>query len=617
MIRHPWMREGNESVHIDSLNQSFEANPPQTSRSSEVRPTVCIVLINSENSPHPETGTFAAGEQIERWITWDWDVHLLDCNEQKNLVAVPSTLQQSGRWITLHALAELVISPPFDSPSGTIGCGDNLTRSNTIRLALQALCDRYPIRVIEFPSQGIPAFRTIQAKRAGLTFDEVTLRVIQKEPAISERERRKQLGSPQESIDDYCERYCFENADRVWCISKAVEATCFRLGWKAPGELERAEHWYLPRTTEPEHEGKTLTGKEFVKVPIHPSQSSRIAKPAVTIGVSYYNLGKYLPETLASLARQSFQDLEVIVIDDGSTCPLSREVWEQERRKYPSPFRFLTQSNAGPGAARNHALEEARGEYFIPVDADNLATPGMVERFVRAMRNNPHLAAMTSFFLAFRETPDIAQSRFEYQVTPIGGPHLAACVHNVYGDTNAIFRTKVLRAVGGFETDPTTYCEDWETFVKLVKAGYQLDVIPEFLFYYRRRSDSRSAQLTQQGTDLYPFLRRMMPLYFSTPGQEFDEESHLLWTALTHYFATLNPAMRDSLLPEHAFPDRKQGPHRPPRTIGSLLKWLMQSVEKALKTLGKSFSGSQGFPQLTRSQQTPRSTRLDTFSSPR
>src|SRR5262249_54455418 len=67
------------------------------------------------------------------------------------------------------------------------------------------------------------------------------------------------------------------------------------------------------------------------------------------------------------------------------------------------------------------------------------------------------------------------------------GPHLLASLRNVYGDGNALFRTADLRAVGGYETDRDTSCEDWEVFVKLANAGHRIDVLPEHLFYYRHR----------------------------------------------------------------------------------------------------------------------------------
>ena len=95
----------------------------------------------------------------------------------------------------------------------------------------------------------------------------------------------------------------------------------------------------------------------------------------------------------------------------------------------------------------------------------------MVEAFVRAMRSDAGASAMTCFFLAFRDVADIEKGEFLYQCCPTGGPYAAACAYNVYGDANAVFRTDHLRAVGGFTEDRSTYCHDWETFVKLAQAG--------------------------------------------------------------------------------------------------------------------------------------------------
>ncbi len=250
--------------------------------------------------------------------------------------------------------------------------------------------------------------------------------------------------------------------------------------------------------------------------------------PIATVAVTYYNLGRYLPETLASLVAQTCPDLEVLVIDDGSTCEQSRQVWDEQRRRWPQ-FRFLRQANVGLGAARNRALHETRAPYFIPVDADNIATPRMVEVFVRAMQSDPSASALTCFFLAFKDLDDIEKGQFLYQYCPTGGPHLAACAYNVYGDANAVFRTDDLRGAGGFPTDRSTYCHDWETFVKLARSGRKIGVVPEHLFYYRRRPDAMSAVMTRCGTDVYPFVQRMLTTFFDVDAAPADRA---LWTML-------------------------------------------------------------------------------------
>jgi glycosyltransferase involved in cell wall biosynthesis len=204
----------------------------------------------------------------------------------------------------------------------------------------------------------------------------------------------------------------------------------------------------------------------------------------VTVCVAHYNHGRFLPESLAALAAQTYANVEVIVIDDGSTDAFSREVFASEESKHPH-FRFMRQPNAGIGATRNRGLREARGELFLTVDADNVARQDMIERFVAALAPRADVAAVTCYFLAFEETADIAAGRFRYACRPTGGPHVLGCLRNVYGDANGMVRTEAFRAVGGYETDRGTSFEDWEAYLKLAHAGGRIDVVPDYLFYYR------------------------------------------------------------------------------------------------------------------------------------
>jgi glycosyltransferase involved in cell wall biosynthesis len=247
--------------------------------------------------------------------------------------------------------------------------------------------------------------------------------------------------------------------------------------------------------------------------------------PLVTVAIAHYNLGTYLPETLASLAAQTYANLEVLVIDDGSTDPSSCAVFAEQERLYPQ-FRFLRQANAGIGATRNRGLAEARGEFFIPMDADNIACPHMVETLLTALQRNPDLSAMTCFCLAFEEARDIARDDFQYAYRPTGGPHVLASLKNVYGDANAILRTEAFRAVGGYETDRDSSWEDLEAFVKLVNAGHKIDTVPEYLFYYRHLETGFS-----RVTDRYLNQRRVLRQYFHIDRLP-TAEGIALWTAL-------------------------------------------------------------------------------------
>jgi len=125
---------------------------------------------------------------------------------------------------------------------------------------------------------------------------------------------------------------------------------------------------------------------------------------------------------------------------------------------------------------------------------------------------------------------------------PTGGPFVLSCFENVFGDTNAIFRTQQFRDAGGFETDPHTFIEDWETFVRLAANGLKIDVIPDALFYYRLRGDNRSLAMSRGRTNTYPFVQRMIRRRFVTLNELNPLDSEMLWLGVAAFG---NRAMRN------------------------------------------------------------------------
>jgi hypothetical protein len=479
--------------------------------------TVCFVAGNTEAE---RGGIGGAGALTRR----GWEVHILYYRSETGGSAVPG--------IAVHRLKDFSLPKTCLAPNGTPGCGPGVYHSNWIRYSVEALHRERRFDAIVFPSGQAAGFRCVQAKRAGAAFLDTRLIVRLDCLNQQQREAEKRWSSPDDLFLDYCERYTFENADAQASASADLLDYVRRLRWDVQADARVA-----PFTAPPE-DLLAVAPRALPAVAITTS-------PAVTVAASHYNLGRFLPETLASLAAQTCTDLEVMVIDDGSTCEDSLRVWDEQKRLYPQ-FRFINQSNVGLGATRNRALDEAKGEFFIPVDADNIAAPGMVEGFLRGIRSRPDLSAMTCFFTAFENIDDIARGNFLHQYCPTGGPHLAACAFNVYGDANAIFRTEDLRSIGGFVADRSTYCHDWETFVKLVNAGRRIGVIPEYLFYYRRRKDGMSAVMTDGGANTYPFVQRMITSFVAGNEGERNPEARMLWEALASYFLRNDPSTAPS-----------------------------------------------------------------------
>lgn len=239
-------------------------------------------------------------------------------------------------------------------------------------------------------------------------------------------------------------------------------------------------------------------------------------QPSVDICVPYYNLGAYLPYLLTALADQTTQDFNLFIVNDGSTDPKSIAVFEEMKREYQARqnWTFVSTENQGVCVTRNFAASLGKAEYICFADPDNIPTPHMVERFLEAIRlsGDDCLTCYMYIFrgekLAFKPSGLLHPPTYHY--VPIGNFPPLGMMENPFGDGNCIMRRSVFEAVGGFTTDfpHEINHEDRELLTRVALAGYKLDVIPEFLLYYREREDSRL-----RSTDLYLNESRVLRHY--------------------------------------------------------------------------------------------------------
>ena len=106
-------------------------------------------------------------------------------------------------------------------------------------------------------------------------------------------------------------------------------------------------------------------------------------QPLISIIIPVYNVERYLPECLDSLLAQTYQNFELLCVNDGSSDS-SQSILEQYARK-DSRVRVFCKKNGGVSSARNFGLEQAKGEYIGFVDSDDFVLPRFLERMQQAM----------------------------------------------------------------------------------------------------------------------------------------------------------------------------------------------------------------------------------------
>jgi glycosyltransferase involved in cell wall biosynthesis len=204
--------------------------------------------------------------------------------------------------------------------------------------------------------------------------------------------------------------------------------------------------------------------------------------PAVSVLVPCRDHGRYLDEAIGSVLAQTFDDFEILVVDDGSTDPASTALLADYRRPRT---RVLRTPPRGLAAARNLALAESAGRYVCALDADDRLAPGYLARTVAVLEADPGLAFVSTWLRMFGDEEGLWRPE---------RCDLVALLAEDTVHTAALARRAAVEAVGGWDGAMGVQgYEDWDLWLSIVERGGRGVILPEVLFEYRRRADSMSA----------------------------------------------------------------------------------------------------------------------------
>ena len=202
-----------------------------------------------------------------------------------------------------------------------------------------------------------------------------------------------------------------------------------------------------------------------------------------------FNAATYIDDAIASALHQTMTDLEVIVVDDGST-DATHAVMRAWSERDPRVV-CVRQANRGISAARNVALARSRGRFIALLDSDDEWAPGFLETQLAVFAEQPDAGVVTANVVHRGGSHD-----GELMWPPFTHPRVLHLHDLLAHETSvcimSVFRREVFEAIGGF--DVTLRCnEDYQFWLRAALAGFAIVQSPSPQGIYRRRPDSVSA----------------------------------------------------------------------------------------------------------------------------
>lgn len=244
--------------------------------------------------------------------------------------------------------------------------------------------------------------------------------------------------------------------------------------------------------------------------------------PMVSVVMPCYNDGRYIQESVASVKAQTYPNVELIIIDDGSDD--SDTIATLNALAKEANVQVLHATHVGPSAARNAAIREARGKYILPLDADDTIDPTYIEKAVNILESHKDTGVAyceADLFGAQSGKWDLPTYSFESML-----------FDNIVFVT-ALFSKADWEKVGGFNENMKAGMEDYDFWLSILGEGKKIEQIPEVLFHYRIKDSSRTTQFQQDPSRIK-----------ETYHQLFDNHREFI---LAHA-DMLIPTMRDVLI---------------------------------------------------------------------
>jgi glycosyltransferase involved in cell wall biosynthesis len=227
----------------------------------------------------------------------------------------------------------------------------------------------------------------------------------------------------------------------------------------------------------------------------------------ISIVLPTYNQAQYLPAALDSVFAQTYQNYELVVVNDGSTDDTGAVL---ARYRLQHDFVIVDQENQGLPSALNAGFARASGEYLTWTSSDNIMLPKMLEILAEALDSDPTVGLVYADFCLIDDS-DQNLGCFD---TIDFDPHWLLYTNLVH--CCFLYRQECMAEVGGYDPE-LVYSEDWDYWIRISKH-YRMKRVPHMLYLYRLHNTSMTHDL-QRGTsdsvewsEFVARVRRRMPM---------------------------------------------------------------------------------------------------------
>ena len=227
--------------------------------------------------------------------------------------------------------------------------------------------------------------------------------------------------------------------------------------------------------------------------------------PLVSVIIPVYNGGRYLRSALESVFAQTYQPIEVIVVDDGSADDSGVIA-----QSFPD-VRYIHQENQGVAAARNNGLEAARGEFLAFLDQDDLWTPEKLKLQISQLQSDPDLGYTLTQQQFFLEPGETLPAWFRKE--------LFADAHTGWVLGTLVVRRTAFEKVGNFATGYSA-ASDGDWFFRAKAAAIPMAVVPELLLLKRIHGGNESARAKEILSELRKVVKSSLDRQRSGANRE-------------------------------------------------------------------------------------------------